>query len=71
PNRQALPITPHPPFQILIQHFPTPLQYNLPITIFLLNNKQFSFIKYQQQPPPQLHYPIHFSDIDHTKFPEA
>ena len=32
-----------------MQDFATAVQYDLPMTIFVLNNKQLSFIKYEQQ----------------------
>ena len=28
---------------------PTAVQYDLPLTVFVLNNKQLAFIKYEQQ----------------------
>ena len=39
------------------------------MTIFVMNNKQLSFIKYEQQ--GELEYAIDFSDMDHAKFAEA
>ena len=41
------------------------------LTIFVLNNKQLSFIKYEQQAAGELEYAIDFSDMDHAKFAEA
>ena len=36
-----------------------------------MNNKQLSFIKYEQQAAGELEYAIDFSDMDHAKFAEA
>ena len=38
------------------------------MTIFVMNNKQLSFIKYEQQAAGELEYAIDFSDMDHAKF---
>ena len=38
---------------------------------FVMNNKQLSFIKYEQQAAGELEYAIDFSDMDHAKFAEA
>ncbi|MDU6794101.1 MAG: thiamine pyrophosphate-dependent enzyme, partial [Staphylococcus sp.] len=58
-------------FQMVMQDFATAVQYDLPMTIFVLNNKQLSFIKYEQQAAGELEYAIDFSDMDHAKFAEA
>ena len=71
PNRQAVAITGDGAFQMVMQDFATAVQYNLPMTIFVLNNKQLSFIKYEQQAAGELEYAIDFSDMDHAKFAEA
>ena len=44
PNRQAVAIG-DGAFQMVMQDFATAVQYDLPMTIFVLNNKQLSFIK--------------------------
>ena len=36
-----------------------------------MNNKQLSFIKYEQQVAGELEYAIDFSDMDHAKFGQA
>ena len=36
-----------------------------------MNNKQLSFIKYEQQAAGELEYAIDFSDMNHAKFAEA
>ncbi|HHB9732424.1 TPA: pyruvate oxidase [Staphylococcus aureus] len=56
PNRQAI---------------ATAVQYDLPLTVFVLNNKQLAFIKYEQQAAGELEYAVDFSDMDHAKFAEA
>ena len=45
---------------MVMQDFATAVQYNLPMTIFVLNNKQLSFIKYEQQAAGELEYAIDF-----------
>ena len=55
---------------MVMQDFATAVQYDLPMTIFVMNNKQLSFIKYEQQ-AGELEYAIDFSDMDHAKFAEA
>ncbi len=54
-----------------MQDFATAVQYDLPLTVFVLNNKQLAFIKYEQQAAGELEYAIDFSDMDHAKFAEA
>ena len=71
PGRQAIAITGDGAFQMVMQDFATAVQYDLPMTIFVLNNKQLSFIKYEQQAAGELEYAIDFSDMDHAKFAEA
>ena len=56
---------------MVMQDFATAVQYDLPMTIFVMNNKQLSFIKYEQQAAGELEYAIDFSDMDHAKFAEA
>ncbi|MDK4265061.1 pyruvate oxidase [Staphylococcus warneri] len=71
PNRQAVAIAGDGAFQMVMQDFATAVQYDLPLTIFVLNNKQLAFIKYEQQAAGELEYAIDFSDMDHAKFAEA
>lgn len=54
-----------------MQDFATAVQYDLPLTVFVLNNKQLAFIKYEQQAAGELEYAVDFSDMDRTKFAEA
>ncbi len=49
PNRQAIAIAGDGAFQMVMQDFATAVQYDLPLTVFVLNNKQLAFIKYEQQ----------------------
>ena len=70
PNRQAVAIAGDGAFQMVMQDFAA-VQYDLPLTIFVLNNKQLAFIKYEQQAAGELEYAIDFSDMDHAKFAEA
>lgn len=71
PNRQTVAIAGDGAFQMVMQDFATAVQYDLPMTVFVLNNKQLSFIKYEQQAAGELEYAIDFSDMDHAKFAEA
>ena len=57
--------------QMVMQDFATAVQYDLPLTVFVLNNKQLAFIKYEQQAAGELEYAVDFSDMDHAKFAEA
>ena len=41
-----------------MQDFATAVQYDLPMTVFVLNNKQLSFIKYEQQAAGELEYAL-------------
>lgn len=58
-------------FEMVMQDFSTAVQYNLPMVLFVLNNSELSFIKYEQQEAGELEYGIDFSDIDFAKFAEA
>lgn len=49
PNRQVVGIAGDGAFQMVMQDFATAVQYDLPMTIFVLNNQELSFIKYEQQ----------------------
>ncbi len=71
PDRQSVVIAGDGAFQMVMQDFATAVQYDLPLTIFVLNNKQLAFIKYEQQAAGELEYAIDFSDMDHAKFAEA
>ncbi|HDG5867884.1 TPA: pyruvate oxidase [Staphylococcus aureus] len=71
PNRQAIAIAGDGAFQMVMQDFATAVQYGLPLTVFVLNNKQLAFIKYEQQAAGELEYAVDFSDMDHAKFAEA
>ncbi|HGN7434802.1 pyruvate oxidase [Staphylococcus aureus] len=71
PNRQAIAIAGDGAFQMVMQDFVTAVQYDLPLTVFVLNNKQLAFIKYEQQAAGELEYAVDFSDMDHAKFAEA
>lgn len=71
PNRQAIAIAGDGAFQMVMQDFATAVQYDLPLTVFVLNNKQLAFIKYEQQAAGELEYAVDFSGMDHAKFAEA
>ena len=71
PNRQVIGIAGDGAFQMVMQDFATAVQYDLPMTIFVLNNEQLSFIKYEQQAAGELEYAIDFTDMDLAKFAEA
>ena len=70
PNRQVVGIIGDGAFDMVMQDFATAVQYNLPMTLFVLNNEQLSFIKYEQQAAGELEYAIDFTDIDLEKFAE-
>ena len=71
PNRQVVGIAGDGAFQMVMQDFATAVQYDLPMTIFVLNNEQLSFIKYEQQAAGELEYAIDFTDMDLAKFAES
>ncbi|MTT31348.1 pyruvate oxidase [Terrilactibacillus sp. BCM23-1] len=71
PDRQAIAICGDGAFSMVMQDFATAVQYNWPIIVVVLNNRQLSFIKYEQQVVGQLTYAIDFQDIDYAKFAEA
>ncbi|WP_256096524.1 thiamine pyrophosphate-dependent enzyme, partial [Staphylococcus aureus] len=43
PYRQAIAIAGDGAFQMVMQDFATAVQYDLPLTVFVLNNKQLAF----------------------------
>ncbi|WP_100487868.1 pyruvate oxidase [Sporolactobacillus pectinivorans] len=71
PDRQAIAICGDGAFSMVMQDFVTAVKYNWPIIVVVLNNKQLSFIKYEQQSAGQLNYGIDLQDIDYAKFAEA
>ncbi|AVQ33381.1 pyruvate oxidase [Staphylococcus muscae] len=70
PERQVIAITGDGAFEMVMQDFATAVQYHLPMVIFVLNNQELSFIKYEQQAAGELEYGISFSDMDFAKFAE-
>lgn len=71
PERPVVAITGDGAFDMVMQDFATAVQYRMPMVIFVLNNQELSFIKYEQQSAGELEYAIEFSDIDLAKFAEA
>lgn len=71
PNRQSIAICGDGAFAMVMQDFSTAVHYKWPLIVVILNNKQLSFIKYEQQSAGQLNYGINFGDIDYAKFAEA
>ncbi|CAM3252718.1 pyruvate oxidase [Sporolactobacillus spathodeae] len=71
PDRQAIAICGDGAFSMVMQDFVTAVKYKWPIIVVVLNNKQLSFIKYEQQSAGQLNYGIDLHDIDYAKFAEA
>ena len=71
PNRQVVGIAGDGAFQMVMQDFATAVQYDLPMTIFVLNNQELSFIKYEQQAAGELEYAIDFTDVDLAMFAES
>ncbi|UEX90819.1 pyruvate oxidase [Staphylococcus ratti] len=70
PGRQVIAISGDGAFEMVMQDFATAVQYNLPMVIFVLNNQELSFIKYEQQAAGELEYGIDFSDMDFAKYAE-
>ncbi len=70
PGRQVIGITGDGAFEMVMQDFATAVQYHLPMVLFVLNNTELSFIKYEQQEAGELEYGIDFSDMDFAKFAE-
>ncbi|ARJ50142.1 pyruvate oxidase [Staphylococcus lutrae] len=71
PGRQVIGIIGDGAFEMVMQDFATAVQYRLPMVLFILNNSELSFIKYEQQEAGELEYGIDFSDIDFAKFAES
>ncbi|MFX3616955.1 MAG: pyruvate oxidase [Sporolactobacillus sp.] len=71
PDRQVFAICGDGAFSMVMQDFATAVKYKWPIIVVILNNKQLSFIKYEQQSAGQLNYGIDLQDIDFAKFAEA
>ena len=71
PNRQVVGISGDGAFQMVMQDFATAVQYDMPMTIFVMNNEELSFIKYEQQAAGELEYAIDFTDVDLAKFAES
>ncbi|MBF7016214.1 pyruvate oxidase [Staphylococcus durrellii] len=71
PNRQVVGIAGDGAFQMVMQDFATAVQYDMPMTIFVMNNEELSFIKYEQQAAGELEYAIDFTDMDLAKFAES
>ncbi|WP_414045272.1 pyruvate oxidase [Macrococcus equi] len=71
PDRQAIAITGDGAMAMVMQDFSTAVYHNLPMIVVVLNNKQLSFIKYEQQAAGELEYAIDFGDIDFAKFAES
>jgi pyruvate oxidase len=70
-DRQAIAISGDGAFAMVMQDFATAAYYKMPLICVVLNNRQLSFIKYEQQSAGQLKYAVDFGDIDYAKFAEA
>ncbi|MCG3412928.1 pyruvate oxidase [Staphylococcus massiliensis] len=70
PERQAVCISGDGAFAMVMQDFTTAVEYRLPMVIFVLNNQELSFIKYEQQAAGELEYGVDFHDLDFAKFAE-
>lgn len=70
PERPIIAISGDGAFEMVMQDFATAVQYRLPMVLFVLNNQELSFIKYEQQAAGELEYGISFSDMDFAKFAE-
>lgn len=70
PERPVIAISGDGAFEMIMQDFATAVQYRMPMVIFVLNNQELSFIKYEQQAAGELEYGISFSDMDFAKFAE-
>lgn len=71
PDRQAIAICGDGGFSMVMQDFSTAVKYNWPIIVVILNNKEFGFIKFEQQSAGELNYGIDLEDINYGKFAEA
>ncbi|MGK0553498.1 pyruvate oxidase [Macrococcus capreoli] len=71
PDREVIAITGDGAMAMVMQDFSTAVYHNLPMIVVVLNNKQLSFIKYEQQAAGELEYAIDFGDIDFAKFAES
>lgn len=71
PNRQVISIIGDGGFSMVMQDFATAVGEELPMILIVLNNRQLSFIKYEQQAAGELNYAIDLPNIDYAKFAEA
>lgn len=56
---------------MVMQDFATAVGEKLPMILVILNNRQLSFIKYEQQAAGELNYAIDLPNIDYAMFAEA
>ncbi|MBC1500739.1 pyruvate oxidase [Listeria weihenstephanensis] len=71
PDRQVIAITGDGGFSMVMQDFVTAVGYKMPMIVIVLNNKELSFIKYEQQSAGELNYAIDLPDINYAQFAES
>lgn len=71
PDRQVIALAGDGGFSMVMQDFVTAVHYKLPMIIVVLNNKELSFIKYEQQSAGELNYAIDLPDINYADFAES
>lgn len=71
PERQVISIIGDGGFSMVMQDFATAVGEKLPMILVILNNRQLSFIKYEQQAAGELNYAIDLPNIDYAMFAEA
>lgn len=71
PDRQVWNLTGEGAFAMVMQDIITTVQYQLPIINVVFSNKEYGFIKAEQEETNEFYYGVDFEDVDYAKIAEA
>jgi len=71
PDKQVVAICGDGGFSMVMHDFLTAVQYDLPITVIILNNKKIGMIQFEQEELGNIPYQIPLQDMDYAGFAKA
>lgn len=71
PDKQVVAICGDGGFSMVMQDFMTAVQYDLPMTVVIMNNKKIGMIQFEQEELGNIPYQIALKDMDYAAFAKA
>lgn len=71
PEKQVVAVCGDGGFSMVMHDFLTAVQYDLPITVIILNNKKIGMIQFEQEELGNIPYQIPLQDMDYAAFAKA